>query len=981
MIRILAFAVALVVMAAPAQAAPVVAVVVAAAQWVGALVAAGGIGAAAVQIVGGLVVNAVSAAIQKKQMRKAMAAQQAQPEIQRGIRTSVTMTGGTNPDSLIVGTCATEGGYNAPWVMHGANQVYMSQIIDLSGVPCTGVTRIFVDGEAVTLGASEETFANVMTGRPAIGRYAGHLWVKFYDGSQTAADPGLLAAGASDPDFPWTADMVGIKRSYVIITALKNAEVWQTQPRFRVEIDGARFYDMRKDSSVGGAGAHRLDNPATWEFTRNPIVAAAHIAMGYALPDGTIYGGRYAQSRIPLGPYAAAANACDQLVDNGAGGSEPAYRVGVEIGFDQEPTGAIDMLLQACDGERIDVGGDLYFHVGPPSLPVAFFTDADTLVSQPEELQPFPSLQETINGISITFPDPGASWESREIKLLDASAKASDRDFDGIQDIALPACPYPLQAQRLGQAWLKDARRFLRHTLHLPGDFAFVRPYQTMAWTSAHNGYSAKLFQVTAQAVNLFSYQSAVSLREVDPADYQPEAYLDFANVNSAITIPPAAQLSQPGAAPRTLTGADGVRRPAIRAFWAPFPGETVVIELRQGAEVLTSMLAPSAAGHVNLADGILPGEDYSVRLRISPRGRATIWAGPFAVTAPNEKLRAGDLVDSLQNEIATAFARTDAALEDATGTIGDLVAQIAGHFGSPLGPVPGQPLVSRVGTAEAAIATESAARASGDSALAGQITTITATLSDNSAAISDLAATRVTESGAVAAVEQVISAQYGDLQALAQATAFAEASVEGITAGYVLRLNGANVLEVVSVDDGTGGAPLTNALFAADYVRVTGIAQFDTAVLGEIAVAQAFINELVVDTLQIRTAAVTQSGVAGSGPVTNNSSDWTTVAQFTLPNLPASGFLQGTLSFRISAGQNNINNYPINAEWRVTVNGDVRGFLARGIFQNPDSARFYGPFTANVVGPGNVTVRFEMRNMGGFGVNSSNLYAQVAMR
>lgn len=656
MIRFFLTLAALVLIATPADAAPIVAAVKAVPVWFAALKP---VAALAVRVVAGVALNAVGTAIQKRQMRKAQAGMQT--DAPSGIRTAMTLGGGNNADSMIAGTYATAGNWNAPWVMHGARNVYNSQVIDLSGVPVSGLVQVYVNGSPITLGTSDATIDGQNFGKPAQGKYANHLWVKFYDGTQTAADPMLLARGANDPDFPWGADMVGVGRAYAICTYLENREVWQGVPQFRFSLDGVKFYDMRKDSTIGGVGSHRLHDPSTWEFTRNPIVMATHLAMGYELPDGSIYGGEYELADIPLADAAAAMNACDALVDAVGGGQEPAFRAGLEIAFNQQPIEVIDSLLQACGGQWADVGGSLYFRVGGTGLPVAFITDDDIIVSQPEDLDPFPGLEETTNGLSITHPDPNAAWENVEApRIINPLYEAADGDRRLVRSIDLPACPYPGQAQRLGQAWVKDARRFARHVLHLPGDLARVRPLQSISWISAYNGYTSKLFEKAEEAVDLYSYQSQVTLREVDPADDNPEAYLPLADISPVVTPPAPAVLDGAGAVAWTITDASGDAKAAIRAFWTPIPSDLVEVEVRQGAEVVAERVVSSSVGRAIIAAEVTPDTAYTVRMRIVPRGRATAWMGPYAVTTPDVRIRAGDLVDSLQTEIDRAFALAD---------------------------------------------------------------------------------------------------------------------------------------------------------------------------------------------------------------------------------------------------------------------------------------------------------------------------------
>lgn len=739
-------------------------------------------GTFALRIVTGLVLSAISRALMKQPTQS-----QAQ-----GIKTPQTMTGGANPDSMVMGKSATQGAWVSPWVMWGTNNDWNVQVIDLAGVPISAIGRFYVNGSPVALGAGERTtvgldsrpsgMPDVVIGFPALGVLNDQLFVKFYDGTQTEADPYLLQVGAADPDYPWLADMVGIGRTYAIVSYRYNRDVWQGVPTFRFEIGteavydidanlvsltdvgAAAFYDMRKDGSNGGTGAHRLAEPSTWEPTLNPMVAAAHIALGYELPDGNIYGGGYRLSDLPLSDWAAAMNECDAAV-----GDDTAWQAGLEILFNEEPLEVMGALLQACDGEIADVGGTLYPKVGAPGLPVAFITDADLIVSQGEDLDPFPGLQETVNGIAITYPSPDAGWENAEApRILNPDVEAEDGGRQLVQALTVPAAPFPLQVERLGQALVRDARRFLRHVIHLPGDLAFVRPLQTISWTSERNGYAAKLFEVGEQAIDLYSYQAQVSLREVDPSDYDPQDYLDGTDISVTVTTPAPAALSDAGAeALSLLDGDDAPRLPAIRAFWVGQSGG-VEVEIRLGADIVVSTTVPGDASEAVFADAILPAQIYAVRLRPEPAGRAVAWSGPFAVTTDDVRISAADLADALRDQIEAAFEATGVPLDSLnSGAIFELLqlvriqdAILAAQNVIEAGRATVE--LERLQVNETAITEEQTVRQTADDALASQITTITAIVDDNTAAIQDEETARVTADEALAMRTLVMEVGYG---------------------------------------------------------------------------------------------------------------------------------------------------------------------------------------------------------------------------
>ena len=113
--------------------------------------------------------------------------------------------------------------------------------------------------------------------------------------------------------------------------------------------------------------------------------------------------------------------------------------------------------------------------------------------------------------------------------------------------------------------------------------------------------------------------------------------------------------------------------------------------------------------------------------------------------------------------------------------------------------------------------------------AAAGRLDLLEVTAGDNAAAISTLAATKVDSAGAVAAVNQQISAQYGSISAMAEATAFAEANADGSLAGFRWELFGQDVIAAVAVQPDGQANPSVNIRLRGESIILDG----DTLVLG----------------------------------------------------------------------------------------------------------------------------------------------------
>lgn len=582
-----------------------------------------------------------------------------------GIRSSQLLTGGTQPESFILGRYATNGTLAAPAMSHGSvgdtPNAYLTYVIEI-GAGSHALAGLILDGEEVTI---ETTSPHASYGQRIGGRFNGFAWIKFYDGTQVVADPMLLAKYPIPAVRPWTADMVGRGISYAILTFRFGRRVFQGWPNVRFVADGPPLYDPRQDSTAGGSGAQRWDDPSTWTRTHNPKVMKYNMLRGITLA-GMIWGGGVPAADLPYANWAAAMNACDVAVDDGDGGTEPQYRAGFEVIASDEPMAVIEELDKTCAGATVENGGVWRTRAGAPGLPVKFLTDDDILIDGPEDFRPFPSIEDIFNGIEVSYPDPESLWESRDADpLYNAIWEAEDGSFEWDDDLGelvnrprrlvaqldMPACPYPLQVQRVMAAIIADHRRMRRHTLSLPPDFSVVEPLDVISWTSEANGYSAKSFELGEVRREILTGNVLVTLREVDPEDYDPPVGLVRPAPPDTTPARPALQIL-PGwgvTASALVDAGSTARRPAITASWTAAGVEDargIRIAIRLDGDSSDGRELPlqdAAAGSVILADGILPATNYQLRA-LPVLDRETDWTAWTPVTTLDVRASLADL-------------------------------------------------------------------------------------------------------------------------------------------------------------------------------------------------------------------------------------------------------------------------------------------------------------------------------------------------
>lgn len=634
-------------LATPADAAPLVAAISAIATTVSAAFAAGGF---FTTVIGRLVLAVALSALQRALM----------PEPREpGIKTKVTQTGGTNPQAFPLHKTATAGTLACPPMSHGSAgktpNAYLTYVIVLSDVPGCTLSRVMINNQYVTLGGAHPDYGPTVNSAP----YTGYAWVKFYDGTQTVADPMLLAKYGSYPERPWTSDMIGRGTAYAIVTFLYDRKKFPGLPRVRFELNGIPLYDPRKDTTVGGSGSHRWNNKATWEPSVNPEVGKYNILRGIALDDGSVYGGNFPAEDVPLASWFTSMNECDLLVTNGSG-TEPQYRAGIEVGVDEQPADIIGELMKVCAGNIAEIGGLWKTRVGAPGTPTYLFTDADVVTSSPQDFQPFPNMAGSYNGAHATYPDPEKSWETSEATpYYNSTHEAADRNFRLTADLNLVACPYPAQVRRLQYSYVEEERRFRRHEHTLPPDAATVEPLDATGWTSAWNGYTSKVFEVDQVAEDVMTGLQRVMLKERDPADYSYPALPAPAAISILAVVPAAQTVPSFAVSGTSIPDATGTnRRPALALTWEPDLPDVLGIqwEVRIAATLVIVSRGSTqnvAAGAITLSEGILASTAYEVRVQpvLDRDADWTVWT---AATTPATFISRPDIGDgAVSDEIS----------------------------------------------------------------------------------------------------------------------------------------------------------------------------------------------------------------------------------------------------------------------------------------------------------------------------------------
>jgi phosphopantetheine adenylyltransferase len=788
----------------------------------------------------------------------------------QGVELNVQM-GDDKPMSFIAGTSATAGKrkYIGAWGKDGKTpNAFMTDVIEVGNIPAVGQPVFWVDDQKVTVLWGEPP---VEQGHPVLEyRKDGkdYLWFKYYDGTQTAAEAFLLAKFSADPDRPYKSTMIGRGCPYFVATARLNQDFFPQQPVYLCEAPLSAWYDLRKDSSVGGSGSHRWDNPATWEPSDNPVVLIYNITRGVYYGDEWVYGGQNLPAfRLPASNWMAAANECDRLIPLAGGGLEKQFRCGTEVTCDMEPLSVIEKLKKACNGRVAENGGIFKMLVGAPGAAVYSFSDGDILVTKGQTYTPFPGLDATYNGIEATYPEPLEKWATKDAPArysLDLEAQDGNRRL--ASGVIFEAVPFSVQVQRLMKLLIEEDRRFRIHSFYLPPDAFPLEPNDVVSWTSVRNGYVNKKFLIVRIDGERGMLQLAV-LKEIDPSDYDWST--DEQVPTSAGPVGPIVNPSHPmfgwQALPATLDDGSGPRRPTIEVFYAGDQDgvDRIRIEVYQkdtGSLWFEGEIpydAPLDEQYSSKLVGVFaPNTDYLVRgIFVSNIGKNFTWSGLIDVTTFDIRLGIDDIYpDGLTDAVKASmtahlawqaesshFAQDQ--IEHSAALANELSAQSALNIIT---------IRSQVGAVSAKYESQIITVATETEANAARIETVNTQIGESIAEVVSTISAVSTELESVANLVNVVSARVGNF--------YAEGSLR---VESVASIGGASVTIGISAAASEFGVTTQAALFVsavAGGLSEVGVLASRFYVIGAGAKIPAFVIDggvLYADQLKVRSANI----------------------------------------------------------------------------------------------------------------------------
>ncbi len=307
--------------------------------------------------------------------------------------------------------------FYAKW---GQGNKYNAEVFALANGWCDGLfDYCFVYGERRAL----IQVGNIggETAHYRVDGFSDKISIRFYDGRPGQPVDGKLVADTASLGQTWKSTSVNAGICYVVVERLYDSALFEKgKPEFEFVMRGLREYDPRKDSTVaGGSGPQRINDPATWVFTRNPAVHRLNYQLGLrALNSGrTLIGEGKSLGQLDLATYFVAMNVCDTIK-----AGKPTYECGLWVTGADDHTEILKEFEDAMAGYGLNRRGLSGVIAGAPQIPVLEITKDDLDTGRSSEYQFKKSAFERYNHLSGQFLSIDDLWNPQSLKPVYSNA-------------------------------------------------------------------------------------------------------------------------------------------------------------------------------------------------------------------------------------------------------------------------------------------------------------------------------------------------------------------------------------------------------------------------------------------------------------------------------------------------------------------------------------------------------------------------------
>jgi hypothetical protein len=532
------------------------------------------------------------------------------------------------PRQIVLGTTATGGSVVWAFTYGSSSGIpggrWLVRIIALSDLPCTGLVAIMEGKEALQFSGDVTTGWRTCTNKHKSDGGTPLMQARVYLGSSTPVADTTVVTNSGGV---WTAAHKGYNMCYAIVKYEYDIDGFaypNGEPQLRFVLNGVACYDDRKDTTVGGSGLHRLNNPATWEYTSNVAVLTAQLLRGFHSNGVLLIGAEAEERDLNFDMLVSAYNTCDQSVTHAAG-NMPRYSAGMMATASEPLVNVLQEMQAAMDGRIIDRGGAITILPGATRTPVFNLTDDDINWQSEKSYQPRSTLSELYNHVAGVYIDESTIYQELPYPpLINTAWEADDGGERFTLNVSFAAVTNYALAQRITKR-IHQSSRF-------QGTVGFLLPLWAIEmeqgdWftlTSVRWGFTTKYFDVLHLDIT-DDLQVAVVARETSPdidswnhvSDEKPRNDTYW---NAPVIVMPTLN---PTATAIKMTSSTGIEIFGVKLSITDLPlGSDVFTQLQVQLALTSNLAAPWSLNNISAINqdaefyGLTPGTNYSIRVR-----------------------------------------------------------------------------------------------------------------------------------------------------------------------------------------------------------------------------------------------------------------------------------------------------------------------------------------------------------------------------
>lgn len=380
----------------------------------------------------------------------------------------------------------------------GTKNQFLWYVVVYAGHQCSALKDAWLDKFHVP-----STDINGTTGAVATAVFNGKL--RIWDHLGTGAQ---VADATLDAEFTeWTTNHRLQGCCYRVVCFQRSDTAFPTGAPQSVTslVDGALTYDPRLDTTNGGSGSHRRDDPSTWSFSNNWARNLRWFLSGGSVVNDQVtrlvrYGVQENDARIDDAYTIAAANISDQSLSGAnapPSGAQVRYTCDIELSCEQTRRDILEEIL-ACGGpgQLVYVHGKWRMYAAAYDAPTHAFTEKDLYGEI--EIEDTIGDEDRFNQITGVYIDAAKEWSEQTTPIRSNAAYVTqDGGLPIPQEVIVRGVTDQYRAQRVVELMLRSARQMRSVKFRFGRQGLKIAPWETFSFTHTRYGWTSRVFRCT----------------------------------------------------------------------------------------------------------------------------------------------------------------------------------------------------------------------------------------------------------------------------------------------------------------------------------------------------------------------------------------------------------------------------------------------------------------------------------------------------